>query len=71
MAERLAPAMMDVPHDIRDALAKNAEALRVFDRLSPSYRREYLRWVEETKKPETRSKRIGGMMERLTAPGGA
>ncbi|WP_201837249.1 YdeI/OmpD-associated family protein [Microvirga zambiensis] len=63
--------MMDVPPDIRDALAKDAEARRVFDKLPPSHRREYLRWIEEAKKPETRSKRIGGMMERLTAPGGA
>jgi uncharacterized protein YdeI (YjbR/CyaY-like superfamily) len=63
--------MMDVPPDIRDALAKHAEARRVFDKLPPSHRREYLRWIEEAKKPETRSKRIGGMMERLTAPRGA
>ena len=63
--------MMDVPPDIRDALAKGAEARRVFDKLPPSREREYLRWIEEAKKPETRSKRIGGMMERLTAPRGA
>ena len=63
--------MMDVPTDIRDALVKDAEARRAFDKLPPSNQREYLRWIEEAKKRETRSKRIGGMMERLTAPRGA
>jgi uncharacterized protein YdeI (YjbR/CyaY-like superfamily) len=63
--------MMDVLPDIRDALAKNAEARRVFDKLPPSHQSQYLRWIEEAKKRETRSKRIGDMMERLTAPRGA
>ena len=63
--------MMDVLPDIRDALAKNAEARRVFDKLLPSHQHEYLRWIEDAKKRETQSKRIGGMMERLTAPRGA
>ncbi|MBZ6076710.1 YdeI/OmpD-associated family protein [Microvirga puerhi] len=63
--------MNDLPTDIRDALLRHSEAARVFERLLPSHRREYVRWVDEAKKPETRTKRIGSMMERLTAPRGA
>ncbi|WP_112664366.1 YdeI/OmpD-associated family protein [Microvirga flavescens] len=63
--------MSELPPDIRDALARNGDATRVFEKLSPSHQREYLRWAEEAKKPETRQKRTGGMMERLAAPKGA
>jgi len=63
--------MTNLPTDIRDALAMNAEAACVLEHLPPSHRRAYPRRVEKRKKPETRSKRIGGMLERLTAPRGA
>jgi uncharacterized protein YdeI (YjbR/CyaY-like superfamily) len=62
--------MNEMPPDIRDALEKDAEAARVFEKLPPSHKREYLHWIEEAKKPGTRLKRVGSMMERLKAPRG-
>ncbi|MCB8821857.1 YdeI/OmpD-associated family protein [Microvirga rosea] len=63
--------MTDLPTDIRDALVQHSDAARAFERLTPSHRRESVRWIDATEKPETRTKRIVGMMERLTAPRGA
>ena len=60
----------DLPTDIRSALENRADARAAYERLPPSHRTEYLRWIEEAKKPPTRERRIVGMVERLTAPKG-
>ena len=46
---------------------KNKAAKAVFDKLSYSHRREYVHWVEEAKKPETRARRIDKTIEMLMA----
>lgn len=51
--------------DLDAALKQNPSALRAFERLPPSHRREYLDWLAEAKKQETRQRRIGKMLERL------
>lgn len=48
---------VDVPPDLADAIAA-AGATEAFQKLAPSHRKEYVRWVTEAKKPETRAKRI-------------
>ncbi len=53
--------------DIRSALVADAAAQKLFTSLAPSHRQEYLRWVEEAKKPDTRARRIAAMLERLKA----
>jgi uncharacterized protein YdeI (YjbR/CyaY-like superfamily) len=63
--------MTDMPTDIRDALARDAEAARAFERLPPSRQPEYLCWMREAKESKMRLKRIGSIMERLSAPRGA
>ncbi len=55
-----------VPADVRAALAHDRQAERIFDGLPASHRREYLEWVLDAKKPETRARRVEGMIERLT-----
>ena len=60
------PPMPDdvaVPDDL--AAAFDAPTRRVFDRLSPSHRRQWLQWIDEIKKPETRAARIGRTVESL------
>ena len=47
-----------MPADFADALARRPEALAHFDAFSPSARREYLEWVTEAKRAETRAGRI-------------
>ena len=51
-----APRTVDVPPDL--AAARDPEARALFDGLAYSHRKEYVRWVEEAKKPETRANRI-------------
>jgi uncharacterized protein YdeI (YjbR/CyaY-like superfamily) len=47
-----------VPDYFLAALKKNNKALRAFEHFSPSHQREYVEWITEAKREETRSKRI-------------
>jgi hypothetical protein len=47
-----------VPADLSAALRRSAKAKAAFDGLSPSHRREYVEWIVEAKRPETRQRRI-------------
>lgn len=47
-----------VPPDLRKALGAQAKARAYFDGLTPGYRREYVEWIVEAKRPETRTERI-------------
>lgn len=54
-----------VADDLAAALAE-AGLRDAFDGLSYSHRREYVNWIDEAKKPETRARRIAGTVERLS-----
>lgn len=49
---------MDVPEDLAKALRSDHEAQSTFDAFPPGYRREYVEWVLEAKRSETRERRI-------------
>jgi hypothetical protein len=51
-----APREVDMPHDLAAAMDDAARA--AYDGLSFTHRKEWVRWVEEAKKPETRAGRI-------------
>jgi hypothetical protein len=53
-----APREVTVPDDLAAALGENASARALFDQLSYTHRKEWVRWVEDAKKPETRASRI-------------
>src|SRR5574341_811598 len=53
-----APRVVEVSADVRKALAKSKKARAAFQKLPPSHQREYLEYVEEAKRPETRARRI-------------
>jgi hypothetical protein len=55
-----------VADDLAAALAA-AGARAAFDALSYSHRREYVTWIDVAKRPETRARRIAGIVQRLTA----
>lgn len=59
------PRSVAVPADVRAALASDPAAQAAFERLSFTHRREYVEWVEEAKRSETRSRRIGSTIERV------
>jgi hypothetical protein len=49
------------------AFAKTPRARKAFDALAPSHQREYLRWIAEAKRAETRARRIDQTIDRLLA----
>ena len=54
-----------VPDYFAAALKKNAKARQTFDNFTPSHRREYLEWVTEAKREETRKERLAKSIEWL------
>lgn len=52
------PDEIDVPADVAAALRKIRGAQAAFKMITPALRREFLRWVLNAKRPETRAKRI-------------
>jgi uncharacterized protein YdeI (YjbR/CyaY-like superfamily) len=58
-----------VPDDLAAALAlkKNAKARRTFEAFSPSHRREYVEWITEARREETRAKRLATTLDWLAA----
>lgn len=54
-----------VPADLAAALARNKKARTTFEGFAPGQRREYLEWITEAKRAETREKRIAQAIEWL------
>jgi uncharacterized protein YdeI (YjbR/CyaY-like superfamily) len=51
------------PAELTQALKANKAAGKVFANFSPSCQREYVEWIAEAKRPETRDKRIAQAIE--------
>lgn len=60
-----APRTVEVPDDLRRALAKDAAAKKRFESLPYSHRKEHVRALESAKKPETRERRLAKTLEML------
>ena len=52
-----------VPADPAVALRENKTAAATFEKLPPSPRREYIEWITEAKREETRRKRLATTLE--------
>ncbi|MCZ9309753.1 YdeI/OmpD-associated family protein [Corynebacterium uberis] len=55
----------ELPDDLRDALLGDREALELWEDITPLARNEFVCWVEDAKKPETRTRRIRRTREEL------
>lgn len=53
----------EVPAELAVALKKNKTAAKVFGEFSPSCRREYVMWIAEAKREETKIKRVKQAVE--------
>ena len=60
-----APREVPVPEDLAAAFDERVRS--AFDALAYSHRKEWVRWVEEARKPETRTARIEKTVESLRA----
>jgi Bacteriocin-protection, YdeI or OmpD-Associated/Domain of unknown function (DUF1905) len=56
---------VDVPAALTEALAGDRQARAAFDRLAYTHRKEYARWIDDAKRPETRARRITQALEML------
>jgi bacteriocin resistance YdeI/OmpD-like protein/uncharacterized protein DUF1905 len=56
-----------VPADLAGELARDSTAQGFFDGLSSTHRKEWVRWIDEAKKSETRSARIAKTIAALRA----
>jgi len=56
-------AAPEAPAELTQALKSNKAAAKVFANFSPSCQREYIDWIAEAKRPETRDKRITQAIE--------
>jgi uncharacterized protein YdeI (YjbR/CyaY-like superfamily) len=56
-------AVPEAPPEFSNALKKNKKAASIFAAFSPSCKREYVEWIAEAKRPETRDQRIQTAVE--------
>jgi hypothetical protein len=59
------PREVEVPADLAAALGQDDAALANFEALPYSHRKEWVRWVTEAKKPDTRTTRITKTVQSL------
>jgi hypothetical protein len=57
-AAKRATADLVVPDELEDGLSKDKAAKATWKALTPSHKREYVSWIGEAKRPETRARRI-------------
>ena len=57
--------VIEVPKDLMKALKKDKEAKAFFDKLSYTHKKEYVTWINEARKDDTRQNRIAKTMEML------
>jgi uncharacterized protein YdeI (YjbR/CyaY-like superfamily) len=54
---------LDTPSEFATALKRNKKAAAAFSAFSPSCKREYIEWIADAKRTETRDKRIATALE--------
>jgi hypothetical protein len=52
------PRVIEAPEDLAAAMATVPEAAARWETMSYSHRKQYVRWIEDAKRPETRARRI-------------
>ncbi|HEX2820295.1 MAG TPA: YdeI/OmpD-associated family protein [Streptosporangiaceae bacterium] len=65
IAPDTAPHEVEVPAGLTAALARDDVARAAFGALSYTHRKEWVRWVEEAKKADTRATRVAKTVESL------
>lgn len=56
--EIIEPGEITIPLDLSKALESDPDATAFFRKLSYSYQNEYIQWIEEAKREQTRQNRI-------------
>jgi len=61
------PREVELPTDLAEALAAEAETEAKFQSLAFTHRKEYARWVADAKREETRQRRVQQALEMIRA----
>jgi hypothetical protein len=61
------PRSIKPPDDLARALARNPLANEAWERFPYSHRKEYVEWIAEAKKPETRERRLKKAIEMIAS----
>lgn len=56
---------LEVPAELRELLDKNPDAKRTFEAFPRSHKKEYIVWISEAKRPETKQRRLEQTLENL------
>lgn len=67
IAADAAPRTVELPNDLAAALGADPVAAAAFENLAYSHRKEYVRWVTEAKREQTRADRIAKAVEMVRA----
>jgi hypothetical protein len=59
------PRLIEIPAELKKAFRAEKEAKAFFDKLSYTHQKEYVNWINEAKKEETRQNRIIKTIEML------
>ena len=62
---RRARKPLSTPTDLARALATNKKARKTFESFPPSHKREYIEWITEAKREDTRAQRLATTLEWL------
>jgi hypothetical protein len=60
------PRVIEPPEDLQDAFEDDKAAWKAFKKLAYTHQREYVKWIEEAKRSETRIRRIKETIRKLT-----
>ena len=61
------PRTVTLPADVVALVDANPAAAATWEKLSPGNQREYARWIEDAKRPETRQRRVEEAVRKLAA----
>jgi hypothetical protein len=56
---------VSIPQDLKQALEDDPEAGNIFSQLSYTHQKEYVQWIEEAKRDQTRQRRVAQTTEML------
>jgi len=59
------PRLIEIPKDLSKEFKKDKDAKAFFDKLAYTHQKEYVKWIEEAKREETRRSRIVKTIEML------
>lgn len=59
------PRIVTPPEDLLNTLRKKKTVFAKWEKLSYTHQKEFVRWIEEAKKPETRRRRIDKTIEQV------